>query len=68
MKIAVSSYSFSQKMWAGQMTLTDVIPEAKKLGFDGVEIVSPGKPSASPKMSRQQLKSSCMPVSRYSTE
>ena len=44
MKIAVSSYSFSQKMWAGQMTLTDVIPEAKKLGFDGVEIVSPGKP------------------------
>lgn len=39
MKIAVSSYSFSQAMRDGRMNMASVIPEAKKLGYDGVEIV-----------------------------
>ena len=39
MKIAVSSYSFSQAMRDGRMNILDVIPKAKELGYDGVEIV-----------------------------
>lgn len=39
MKFAVSSYSFSQAMHDGRMTMLDVIPKARELGFDGVEIV-----------------------------
>lgn len=39
MKIAVSSYSFSQAMHDGRMNILDVIPKAKELGYDGVEIV-----------------------------
>lgn len=39
MKFAVSSYSFTQAMLDGRMTMLDVIPKAKELGFDGVEIV-----------------------------
>lgn len=39
MKIAVSSYSFTQAINDGRMTYLDVIPKAKELGFDGIEIV-----------------------------
>ena len=39
MKIAVSSYSFSQAMRDGRMNILDVIPMAKELGYEGVEIV-----------------------------
>ena len=39
MKIAVSSYSFSQAMRAGRMNILDVIPKAKEMGYEGVEIV-----------------------------
>ena len=39
MKFAVSSYSFSQAMRDGRMNLLDVIPKAKELGYEGVEIV-----------------------------
>lgn len=39
MKIAVSSYSFTQAINDGRMTMLDVIPKAKELGFDGIEIV-----------------------------
>lgn len=39
MKIAVSSYSFTQAINDGCMTMLDVIPKAKALGFDGIEIV-----------------------------
>lgn len=39
MKIGVSSYSFSQAMGDGRMTIMDVIPTAKKMGYEGVEIV-----------------------------
>lgn len=42
MKIAVSSYSFSQAIRDGRMTLMDVIPKAKEMGFEGVEITSVG--------------------------
>lgn len=39
MKIAVSSYSFTQAINDGRMTMLDVIPKAQALGFDGIEIV-----------------------------
>ena len=39
MKFAVSSYSFSQAMRDGRINLLDVIPKAKELGYEGVEIV-----------------------------
>lgn len=43
MKIAVSSYSFSQAMADGRMNMLDVIPKAKELGYEGVEIVRGGQ-------------------------
>ena len=36
MKIAVSSYSFSQAMNDGRMNILDVIPKAKELGYSGI--------------------------------
>lgn len=42
MKIAVSSYSFSQAMRDSRMTIMDVIPKAKEMGYEGVEIVRGG--------------------------
>lgn len=39
MRIGVSSYSFSQAMGDGRMTILDVIPTAKGMGYEGVEIV-----------------------------
>jgi len=43
MKIAVSSYSFSQAFRDGRMTIMDVIPKAKELGYDGIEFVRQGQ-------------------------
>ncbi|MBQ2433552.1 MAG: sugar phosphate isomerase/epimerase [Clostridia bacterium] len=43
MKIAVSSYSFSQAFRDGRMTILDVIPKAKEMGFDGIEFVRQGQ-------------------------
>ena len=42
MKIAVSSYSFSQAMRDGRMNILDVIPRARRMGYEGVEIVDAG--------------------------
>jgi len=39
MKIAVSSYSYWQAACDGRMTIMDVIPKAKEMGYEGVEIV-----------------------------
>lgn len=43
MKIAVSSYSFSQALHDGRMTIMDVIPKAKEMGFEGIEFVRMGQ-------------------------
>lgn len=43
MKIAVSSYSFSQAFYDGRMTIMDVIPKAKEMGFEGIEFVRQGQ-------------------------
>ena len=43
MKIAVSSYSFSQAFRDGRMTIMDVIPKAKEMGFEGIEFVRQGQ-------------------------
>jgi len=40
MKIGVSSYSFARMMKDGEITLNDVPALAKKIGYEGVELVS----------------------------
>lgn len=57
-KYAVSSYSFRRVMAEGRMTMLDVIPKAKEMGFAGVEIVPLGetmeeKRLLAPKLARQ---------------
>ncbi len=39
MKIAVSAYSFLQALRDGRMQLTDIIPKAKALGYEGIELL-----------------------------
>ena len=39
MKTSVSSYSFSQALRSGRMTLIECIAKAKEMGFDGFEFV-----------------------------
>lgn len=39
MKISVSSYSFSQYIRAGKLTLFDTIAKAKEIGFDAIEFI-----------------------------
>lgn len=39
MKISVSSYSFSQAIYAGKMTQLDCVSKAKNLGFDAIEFI-----------------------------
>ena len=56
MKIAVSSYSFSQAMWDGRMTLMDVIPKAKEMGYEGVEIVRGNQTDEEMRKAAVQLK------------
>ena len=56
MKIAVSSYSFSQAMNDGRMSIMDVIPKAKELGYEGVEIVRGGQSDEEMRSLARQLK------------
>ena len=42
MKIAVSSYSLSQALNDERMNMMDIIPTARKMGYEGVEIVRGG--------------------------
>ena len=37
MRVSVSSYSFSQQVWAGKMTQLDIVAKVKEMGFDAVE-------------------------------
>ena len=57
MKIAVSSYSFSQAMNDGRMTIMDVLPKAKQMGYEGVEIVRGNQSDAEMRALAKQLKS-----------
>ena len=69
MKIAVSSYSFSQAMRDGRMGILDVIPKAKALGYDGVEIVrgdqSDAEMTALASLLRVQAKEHDLPIIAY---
>ena len=69
MKIAVSSYSFSQAMNDGRMGILDVIPKAKAMGYDGVEIVrgdqSDEEMAALAGVLRVQSKELDMPIIAY---
>ena len=39
MKVAVSSYSFTQAIRDGRLTLMDCISKAKEMGFEAIEFV-----------------------------
>lgn len=39
LKTSISTYSFSQYLWANKMTQLDCVAKAKELGFDGIEFV-----------------------------
>ena len=67
MKVAVSSYSFSQAFRDGRLTLLESISKAKEMGFDGFEVVDfnlrsavpaspvdPGDPDAERKAAMEQ--------------
>ena len=56
MKIAVSSYSFSQAMHDGRMSIMDVIPKARQMGYEGVEIVRGGQSDAEMRALARELK------------
>ena len=40
MKLAVSSYSFSQAIRAGKMTQEETLEKAKEMGFEGIEFTN----------------------------
>ena len=56
MKIAVSSYSFSQAMHDGRMSIMDVLPKAKAMGYEGVEIVRGNQSDEEMRALARQLK------------
>lgn len=71
MKIAVSAYSFYQAITAGRMNILDVIPKAKEMNFDGVEITNVGIPyeallECAPKL-HAQSKEYGLPIVAYLT-
>ncbi len=71
MQIAVSSYSFLGAMRDGRMTLLDVIPRAKEMGFEGVEIVCLGGDSSEIRGNADQLRALAkayqLPIVSYMT-
>ena len=70
MKIAVSSYSFSQYMGKGLLTQFTCIEKAKELGFDAIEFTDLQPPEGvSEEEFARQIKAECdrvdLPVSNY---
>ena len=69
MRIGVSSYSFSQALRDGRMGILDVIPRAKAMGYDGVEIVrgdqSDEEMTALASLLRVQSKENDLPIIAY---
>lgn len=59
MKISVSSYSFQDKIDAGEMTLYDCITKAKEMGFEAIEICDfnlPGETAEEKKIAAKDVK------------
>ena len=56
MKIAVSLYCYYQAIRDGRMTLMDIIPKAKEMGYEGIEIVSWGDPHDKMLQAAKELK------------
>ncbi|HIW73994.1 MAG TPA: sugar phosphate isomerase/epimerase [Firmicutes bacterium] len=70
MKIAASSYSFSQYLNNGRMTQLDCVAKAKDMGFDAIEFVELRPPEGtSPldyaKALREECERHSMPVSNF---
>ncbi len=56
MNIAVSLYCYYQAIRDGRMTIMDVIPKAKEMGYEGIEIVSWGDPYEKMLKSAKEMK------------
>lgn len=56
-KFSVSSYSFSQYIHAGKLTLMECIGKAKEMGFDGIEFIEFG--GEDPIKTAGELKAEC---------
>ena len=71
MNIAVSLYCFYQAIRDGRMTLMDIIPKAKEMGYEGIEIVSWGDPHEkmlkAAKELKQQSEDTGLPIIAYLT-
>lgn len=71
MKIAVSLYCFYQAIRDGRMTLADIIPKAKEMGYEGIEIVSWGEPYEKMLKAAKELKAQSedvgLPIIAYLT-
>ncbi len=71
MKIAVSVYSFLQALRDGRIQLPDILPKAKELGYDGIEIVRWGDTVKDMLKLAKQLKGIAdgegLPISAYVT-
>ena len=68
MKVAVSSYSFSQAYRSGRITLFDSIAKAKEMGFEGFEVVDFNFKTSCPEgksLEKNQLPSPYNIFSRY---
>lgn len=70
MKIAASSYSFSQLINKGEMTQFDTIAKAKEMGFDAIEFVEPcdfadGKPEQYCESLRKEAEKQNIAISNY---
>jgi sugar phosphate isomerase/epimerase len=69
MRFAVSSYSFSQAIREKRMNILDVIPKAKELGYEGVEIVrgaeSDAQMRALAKLLKVQSEEAGIPIIAY---
>ena len=71
MKIAVSCYSYYQAIRDGRMTLMDIIPKAKEMGYEGIEIVSWSAPHEEMIKSAKEMKAQSedvgLPIIAYLT-
>lgn len=70
MKVAVSSYSFSQKLNSGELNQISCIAKAKEMGFDAIEFVGlQCHDGSTPEDYAKKLREECerlgMPVSNY---
>lgn len=66
MKLAVSTYSYTKALMSGQITVMDIIPHAKKTGYEGIDVAHNPKIIEKLKDFKQQAADEGMPIVHYS--